>query len=145
MSQSIGYSRPGRTRRGFTVLELLITLMALLTLALIAVPTFNWSTNRARETSVLRTAESLANQANIQSSRNDSATLYVTTPANVDFAIAAWGQNGQNGFTVTDEGTEYSITLETSGTVSCSKIYLVGEPMTRAIADKVDCSSGLPD
>ena len=106
-----------RTKKAFTLLELIVVLLVLGILAAIAVPTFNSVKESSVSRAALTNAQAIARNANAISAAEAGG---VTTQAHVDTAGGEAAGSGYDANTTSDG----SVTV-TSGNISCESTITI--------------------
>jgi len=103
-----------RTKKAFTLLELIVVVVILGILALVAVPSFAGVINNTRGDVAEQTARSIARDANALAAFNDGSATNQTSNANIDTAIGEADLS-------TDDGWFVSTTAGDGGEIALSK------------------------
>jgi type IV pilus assembly protein PilA len=104
-----------RTRKAFTLLELIVVVVVLGILALVAVPSFTGVINNSRGSVAENTAASIARDANALAAFNSGSAANETSNTNIDAAVAEAGLDTADGWSLNDVATGHEITLAKNG------------------------------
>lgn len=94
-----------RTKKAFTLLELIVVVVVLGILALVAVPSFTGVINNSRGSVAENTAASIARDANALAAFNSGSGANETNDGNIDAAVAEVGLDTADGWAVDTSST----------------------------------------
>jgi len=130
-----------RSKKAFTLLELIVVVVVLGILALVAVPSFKGVIDNTRGSVAEQTARSIARDANALAAFNTGAATNETSNANIDAATAEANLLEADGWTVdTAEANGADITLAKNGETTTYCISVTAGSPDRATVASGDCA-----
>lgn len=133
-----------RTKKAFTLLELIIVVVVLGILALVAVPSFKGVIDNTSADVAESTARAIARDANALAAFNTGTDTNQATNANIDTAVGETMLSTDDGWAVdTAEANGADITLTKNGTASIYCISVTaasGSQPARATVSSGDCA-----
>lgn len=130
-----------RSKKAFTLLELIVVVVVLGILALVAVPSFKGVIDNSRGSVAEQTARSIARDANALAAFNTGAATNETSNANIDDATDEAALSTDDGWTVdTAETNGADITLAKNGSTDVYCISVTAGSPDRATVASGDCA-----
>lgn len=112
-----------RTRKAFTLLELIVVVVVLGILALIAIPTFRTVIDNSAQSAADQTAGAIARNANALAAFAGGGTTGTQVDAAADEATTS------SGSTIGDWDTNHlEVTVTRGGSTGCARVVLTGSP-----------------
>jgi len=128
-----------RTRKAFTLLELIVVVVVLGILALIAVPSFAGVINGTRGSVAENTAKTIARDANALATFNTGAATNETSQANIDAALAEATLSTTDGWVTSSSTAGAEIALTKNGATSTYCVSVTAGTPDRATVANATC------
>jgi prepilin-type N-terminal cleavage/methylation domain-containing protein len=133
-----------RTKKAFSLVELVVVIVITGILALVAFPSFNGLISRFRTSTVEQTADVIAREANALAGFNTGTDTYQTTKANIVEALEDTTMPTTDGWGAPDtsfaSGVEISLTKNGATSTYCIEVVAgVDDAPDRAAATEGEC------
>lgn len=124
-----------RTRKAFTLLELIVVVIVLGILALVAVPAFTGVINNSTGSVAENTAKAIARDANALAAFNSGSSVNVTDDADIEAAVAETTLSTDDGWAWND--TANSLSLTKNGSTQTHYVCVASQ---RAVVQSTACA-----
>jgi prepilin-type N-terminal cleavage/methylation domain-containing protein len=133
-----------RTKKAFSLVELVVVIVITGILALVAFPSFNSLIGKFRTSTVEQTAEVIAREANALAGFNTGTDTYQTTKDNIVEAVEDTTMPTADGWSAPDDsfanGVEISLTKNGDTSTYCIAVVAgVDDAPDRAVATEGEC------